>query len=1034
MSTPNLRAAAGSGSMLPKGKQRWLSAETWCDALFLPRPRFALRVDGEGSSGRIVSPPGSPIWPSEMEQANGVQARTLKKSVSAIQLSPRSAPPSPPRPPPPMKEAPPRPQPGPSRPPPPPPPPPPPTEPADTTTQLQPNGVHPQFLKPHRPKSWALDDLALPSPVPSLAKVLKDGEKLKADRKAWQQEAAKSFADRQARSFSRARSKSIGARAASHAREPSTFEAIAEVTLLGSQRRRPTVHVRVHPPRSDGHATSSGGGTNTISGTTTGLGTFTSTSHSQSHAHTRNRSHAHSNSLGSIAHSRSDESFMWTPGHGRNHSLGLCGISGMASEDGREKTKTMDEKAAAMEEALRQDGTKTIHLRDQIAREARTRDAAVVVVASPPSATLRAGEQGVGPGGMNGVSPTPSGLSTSEGIGIALGSPVPLEDPFEKDPILIPAHPYAQGAGAHPYYQRAPGKAPIVTVAHAEPSNTLEDGMTKHRQPVKVHPYSPYTQVQHPYADPGPSSRMKQRPSRHLEVVSPKSSMFAELSPGTIREIMPDDIQYSPYISTPPIRVSELAPSAAPKPSLHPYASASNRMSEWGFADALTHTMHRSSPDSGIGTSEAHEVPPVPPQPAPERPTFARVLEDSEDMIVISPDQELEEEMHAEMAMPVPDRRRPRIGTHGSSNHTLASSPMESLDPPIFRPDLHAGEQSFHSSGSSPGVISNQSSPPVSPRPANSSDDLEQFRDLFYRPPERTPSSDNSPARPPVSRKGSGAGSIPIDLGARSTRSLSGLTTLARQLSMSMDEMQENEHALEEADRVSPMWGSRHGHRPEGFSPGPVSQSSSRSGYRREGTQSPLRLPLDEDSVLSQPVHMVPEDVESSRASSMLEMPLDDELDGECDSPDACARADGVSADLRVGEVEAVRTPPASSEPKRFSTHLTQMQYVDTDGELSPTSPEDERRRITSQSSLGVPLSSADAARSSFMTNTSGMSRLSDFPAPPSMVTAGHLSILNAYYGDVRERPGEEGEPVRPGLVREASQATFGRQQMGEAL
>ncbi|KAI0737435.1 hypothetical protein C8Q80DRAFT_1276439 [Daedaleopsis nitida] len=188
-----------------------------------------------------------------------------------------------------------------------------------------------------------------------------------------------------------------------------------------------------------------------------------------------------------------------------------------------------------------------------------------------------------------------------------------------------------------------------------------------------------------------------------------------------------------------------------------------------------------------------------------------------------------------------------------------------------------------------------------------------------------------------------------------------------------------------------------------------------RVGYRREGTQSPLRLPLEEDLALSQPVHMIPEDMESSRAPSMLEMPLDDEL-----------------YNLGVGEV--VRTPSASSEPKRFSTHLTQMLYADTDGELSPLSPEDERRRITSQSSLGVPLSSADAARSSFMTNTSRMSRLSDFPAPPSMVTGSHWSILNAYYSDMREYPVEEGELVRPGLVREASQATFGRQQMGEAL
>ncbi|CDO68441.1 hypothetical protein BN946_scf184704.g4 [Trametes cinnabarina] len=37
MSTPNLRQATGTVPVLPKGKQRWLSAETWCDALIPAR-------------------------------------------------------------------------------------------------------------------------------------------------------------------------------------------------------------------------------------------------------------------------------------------------------------------------------------------------------------------------------------------------------------------------------------------------------------------------------------------------------------------------------------------------------------------------------------------------------------------------------------------------------------------------------------------------------------------------------------------------------------------------------------------------------------------------------------------------------------------------------------------------------------------------------------------------------------------------------------------------------------------------------------
>lgn len=68
-STPNLRdhvappPPRSAPVSLPKGKQRWLSPETWCDALILPRPRFAIRIDPGGVTGRIVSPPGSPVWP-----------------------------------------------------------------------------------------------------------------------------------------------------------------------------------------------------------------------------------------------------------------------------------------------------------------------------------------------------------------------------------------------------------------------------------------------------------------------------------------------------------------------------------------------------------------------------------------------------------------------------------------------------------------------------------------------------------------------------------------------------------------------------------------------------------------------------------------------------------------------------------------------------------------------------------------------------------------------------------------------------------
>ncbi|TBU27978.1 hypothetical protein BD311DRAFT_739615 [Dichomitus squalens] len=1057
MSTPNLRAATGTGSVLSKGKQRWLSAETWCDALILPRPRFTLKmIDGEGGSGRVVSPPPSPMWLPGTEPTPGrtptAPPKSLKKSHSAIQLSSRPPPPSPLRAPPPIREEPPRG--GPS-----------------TAPQAQPVPLPPPstsnkkdtHLKPYRPKSWALDDLALPSPVPSLSKVLEEGRQLEEDRKAWQLKAAKSL-DRRAGTISRARSKSIGSRAAPHAKHPSAFVSLTEATLLGSQRRRPTVHVRVKPPRSDGHGSSSGVGTNTITGTGTGtaLGTYTSASYAQ----TKSRSHhGHSNSLGTISQTRSEESFLWTPGHGRNRSLGksalnivratattaagLCGVNGSENDDAKGKGRPpLNDKAAAMEEALRHDGTKVIHLRDQVAREKVQYDGGIVVITPPPDSnnTHTTFSSRLGPGGANGASPTPSGMSTSaEGVGIAISTPQrtpPAQETFEKEPIRIPAHPYAQGSGSHPYYQRAVGRAPIQTNVRAaqyegaSPSPTgsaADDSITKHRQPVKVHPYSPYTQVQHPFAavtgtDPGhsaqPTTAGKQQPSRNPESRSPQSSMFAELSPGTIREIMPDEIQYSPFISTPPVRLTEFA-TASGALTAHPYGPPSKRTSEWGFADALNYTMtRRASEDSGLGTSEAHDMPPIPRVPShedePERLPFKDVLDDS-DELVISPDQEDlgEEDFRPDEAFGSSSRpriARERTGVSSQSNHTLASSPMEHVNPLLFRrKDNSTGERSFNSTRSSPGVVSAQSSPPLSPH-LFQSNDLQEFKDLFYKPESGTPSDE----RPPISRNESG--SIQIELNSRSTRSLSGLTNLARQLSVNIGEMQDDEAALEEIDRVSPMWGTRYGGlagvRPDDLGPEPpevLSQSSSRSGYRRDDMQSPLRLPLDEEMVLSQPMDVVPADVESSRASSMLEMPLEDN-----------------AFLMRVGEVEAVSTPSVYAQPQRFSTHLTEMDY--DDAQLSPMDTRS-RRAMSGRSSLGVPLSS-DATRSSFMTNTSGMSRLSDFPAPPSLITASHLSILNAYYGEPsRDSQVEERDASRPELVREASQATFGsRQQMGEAL
>ncbi len=139
----------------PKGKERWLSAETWCDALLFPRPRLRIKQEilqaseqqkqagATGSTGRIVSPPVTPTdqrdFESQQQREPGIASRVLAHSRSLVDLSLSKG----------KKK-----------------------EDAPQRSILRPpqlSAVPGNTLRPPRPKSFAWDDLALPSPVPSLA-------------------------------------------------------------------------------------------------------------------------------------------------------------------------------------------------------------------------------------------------------------------------------------------------------------------------------------------------------------------------------------------------------------------------------------------------------------------------------------------------------------------------------------------------------------------------------------------------------------------------------------------------------------------------------------------------------------------------------------------------------------------------------------------------------------------------------------------------------------------------------------------------
>lgn len=699
------------------------------------------------------------------------------------------------------------------------------------------------------------------------------------------------------------------------------LDVLAERSLLGSQMRPPTVHVRLISDAS-GHRRSH-------SHTRTGSG-------SAAGSRTRARSHTHSNSLGtSTSNGRSDESsFMWDPthSHNRSHSLGksalkivrstaataasLCGFSPVD----KERVAADNDKGVlasdpiippGIESAARIDATRhpRLQMQTQMLGSERRNEGEGLVVITPqsPSAALafalrsRGGISTLLPTGKTSPS-TPSGLvSPADGVGIALSTPPSSAEDHSwqrhvPEQIRIPPHPYAQGSNTH-VYQPPPSGAETANLPEGHVNGeTRDDTMNRHRQPVLVHPYSPYTRSPHPYAvqasappqataaASGETSPLSQT-TQYVDVQS-NMSMFAELSPGHVREFQSDDIQDSPV--DPPAHASsphldELVGRAVG----HPFGPSSNRMSEWGFADALTHTLRRQgSTDSGLGTSEDHTVA----QDATGPRSSPAVLQDRP--LTQSPEQE-----NPSMARQVPTGPRVRP----SPNHVLAQTPSlpfirssTSFDRPTPWRSL-SNIRHNNSSRSSPGLISHESSPPLSPRLINTAEDLERFRNLFYQPPEKADGSiEDLPGGSLPSRRPSE--SLSLDISSASARSASGLTTLARQLAEDLEELRENalrygERTSLESEResaTSPMWGRRYGglrgQRPDDFVLDPnmvLTRTSSDSDSPPDMTTSPLRIPLDRSLTLSQPTINVPEDIEMSpRTSSDIDLPIPE--DSKC--------------------------------------------------------------------------------------------------------------------------------------------------------
>ncbi|KAJ7180298.1 hypothetical protein C8R43DRAFT_396420 [Mycena crocata] len=900
-STPNLRDSSRSPNRLrkppaPKGKDRWLSAETWCDAIMFPRPRLKAE-DAQlllrGASGRIVSPPGSPVFggfnaPQDPARPEGVASRVLAHSRSMVSLNAEAGPSKLP------KETPP-----PFVPPPP---------------ILLPT----QTEKPPRPKSFAWDDLALPSPVPSLARVLEEGQILEHQRKKWQMQAAGSFQNNRARSLSRSRAKSLTHRNGKTGQ--SNMDFLAARSLLGNQDVVPVLPARFH------NRTNSQSGTNT-NGTTT-FNTRTSHSHSNSLSKTVSKS--------SHAHSRQDS---WSRSAFKKAAQ-LCYVDGVLSP--------ADEKSNGLENALRGGGTKVIRLADP---------AMIPVDLGGPLNVLSP---------RPGVSPTPSAVSDAH-MGIALSTP-PLNDNSSSsghESIHLPSHPYAQNGVSYPYHTATStvvkgadyaGPHPATTVVNPDP----QDFSTRHRLPPQA------SLPHHPYASPS-SRRDSYQIVPHADSKVPgPSKMWAQVSPGVVREILPGEILYSPFMSE---------RSTTPEEEREPDAYVRKRKSTVtildtvGLGETLAYAVEEEqSRDSGLGTSEE------------QAPNAAEWGDDGQAAAFEGHHPYRIHRKPVQYDISRPPFTPHKSGVSSNTNHTVGSSPVDPTVSHVHR--LTPPTPPLPTNGSSPAMESATSSPPRSPPPIGSVDDLDDFRDLFYKP-NLTDEVLNNLSRPSSTRQASITWDLASTTRTQRTRTGSGLTSLARQLSQEFEELRAIRHRTTSESMESESSISRFSRFP---TENDIQFIFTESEMARSISEDPIRPPLPEATLSAfQPSSHLPEDVESSRTSSPMNGQLDD---------------DEEHASFRVGNVESVSTPPATSSDYRNS-YTGQMAFVgDSEQVAKEAIP-------ISRAVSGLQPHSADPTRSSYMTEStlSRMSNLSDFPAPPpQQMTPAHMSLLSSYFHEVADR------------------------------
>ena len=965
ISAPNLRNFSRDFSMskhLPsRGKSRWLSPETWCDALLFPRPRFLEYIDDDPPypfNNRQPSPTRPPEMTHNTKKIPRPLQMTLRGSQSAINLlAPNSG----------SSRGPPR---------------------AEPLLMVRRGSNDANGQSSGRPLSFAQDDMALPSPVLSLSRlvpsvasrimiptssdftfrILEMRTSFEHERAEWKAQAARSLqSSRWTRSLGRSRSQSAG-RARAQLKDMGGVGFLATRTLLGNQLAAPTVHART--PSDGTH------GTQTRSGT----------------------SHAHTNSSGGCSASRSRAA--------------LRAATGLCVSDG--KISPQDE---------RNDGFSRIDSRGKGVRtETVVPSAGVVSTPSPP-------------------------VTSNSDVGVALSSPLQSPEVNPKAPTkssYAQDQPYVQSGGGRSQHGRSgsdyAGPHPSAVAIPAPPTALTSDMFARHRLPPHV--------ALHPYA--AVSGYPNTTPSQHSAAAHSKGSYPAP----------PED-------APPPWSATQEPPKSRPQlldaretrhMGAHAYASASgSRVSTGeplGFADALSYGLRRpGSADSGLGESENH---------------FGGTSASATTTPLYTPVPNLVLTSLVEHPMdstPAAPDSAALLSSHSGHTHTVASStPPEMLNPPAFTASVllpsHSGQTSLLDEPIAAG--SGSSSPQRSPRPFSSIEDLDRYRNLFYRPrgsgSSRTPSGEH---RRVLSREATNGGGGPLTGQDASSNSHvsgsvgSGLSALARQLNNEW----EGPGGSLLGSSPPQIWGLRYGGVMGNDGTGSCTDPNavlSITSDSEMNTSSPgagtTRLPfslhqsfgLSEGSSLIVPI---PHDVESRPTSSMM-----DRSEMEGDHHDSSS--DGLSllfrfwdrtnhlfslGDvelLRMGTVEAITTPSAtvpptyrlsfigdvhgrvSQESLSISRSQSRLQVDARSNNNSsaslleppplpplPSSTSPHSRSSRGSLPAGLPSATTEVTRSSYLTDGTGASRisgLSEFPVPPSqmVVPSDRVEFLKSYFDE----------------------------------